>query len=146
MFWVLKRTVSSRRFFWVPTTYVLVQNWKAIFWYALFSGGLCFSYTNYFIKEKCLNIYPPCLTWVTLFETASLDHLSQKTFIRWKLAHRLSLCWRFGWCRHSRNLKLKQDHSNRRWLQFHHHSSSSSLPYSKTCLKRPLKKKTNIWF
>ena len=24
MFWVLKRTVSLRRFFWVPTTYVLV--------------------------------------------------------------------------------------------------------------------------
>ena len=23
--WVLKRTVSSRRFFWVPTTYVLVE-------------------------------------------------------------------------------------------------------------------------
>ena len=25
MFWVLKRTVSLRRFFWVPTTYVLVE-------------------------------------------------------------------------------------------------------------------------
>ena len=25
VFWVLKRTVSSRRFFWVPTTYVLVE-------------------------------------------------------------------------------------------------------------------------
>ena len=26
VFWVLKRTVSLRRFFWVPTTYVLVEN------------------------------------------------------------------------------------------------------------------------
>ena len=31
MFWVLKRTVSLRRFFWVPTTYVFVENKKSSF-------------------------------------------------------------------------------------------------------------------
>ena len=39
MFWVLKRTVSMRRFFGVPTTYVLVENKKKIN-YALLSGVL----------------------------------------------------------------------------------------------------------
>ena len=37
MFWVLKRTVSLRRFFSVPTTYVWLKNMKVIFlctsWY-----------------------------------------------------------------------------------------------------------------
>ena len=31
VFWVLKRTVSLRRFFWVPTTYVLDDNKENIF-------------------------------------------------------------------------------------------------------------------
>ena len=39
MFWVFKRTVSLRRFFRVPTTYVLVEK-KIIFWYSLLTKGL----------------------------------------------------------------------------------------------------------
>ena len=31
MFWVPKRTVSLRRFFWVPTTYVLIEKKKKYF-------------------------------------------------------------------------------------------------------------------
>ena len=42
MFKVLKRTVSLRRFFWVPLTYVLIEKWKKIiFDDPLLSGGLC---------------------------------------------------------------------------------------------------------
>ena len=37
MFWVLKRTVSIRRFFWVPTTYVLVEKLENCFVIALFN-------------------------------------------------------------------------------------------------------------
>ena len=33
---MLKRTVSLRRFFWVPTTYVLVQKWEIILWLCSF--------------------------------------------------------------------------------------------------------------
>ena len=40
MFWVLKRTVSLRQFFWVPTTYVLVENQISFFYHILLSGGL----------------------------------------------------------------------------------------------------------
>ena len=32
VFWVLKRTVSMRRFFWVPTTYVFLTYIKHVFW------------------------------------------------------------------------------------------------------------------
>ena len=28
VFWVLKRTVSLRRFFWVPAAYVLDEKWR----------------------------------------------------------------------------------------------------------------------
>ena len=28
MFWVIKRTISSRRFFWVPTTYALLEKYE----------------------------------------------------------------------------------------------------------------------
>ena len=44
MFWVLKRTVSLRRFFRVPTTYVLVKKKQNIFCYALLTKGLSCHY------------------------------------------------------------------------------------------------------
>ena len=38
MFWVLKRTVSLRRFFWVPTSYVFVEKWEnRFFCYTFFN-------------------------------------------------------------------------------------------------------------
>ena len=40
IFGVLKRTVSLRRFFWAPTTYVLVEYKEIIFRYALLTKGL----------------------------------------------------------------------------------------------------------
>ena len=49
-FWVLKRTVSLRRFFWVPTTYVFVWEIRN-FNYTLLSGGL-------------IPLFPPVLTFV----------------------------------------------------------------------------------
>ena len=40
MFWVLKRTVSLRRFFWVPITYVAQEIRKILFRYAFLTKGL----------------------------------------------------------------------------------------------------------
>ena len=41
MFWVLKKNVSLRRFFWVPTTYVLDEKQEKFFFcYALLTKVL----------------------------------------------------------------------------------------------------------
>ena len=50
VFWVLKRTVSLRRFFSVPTTYVLDE--KIIFQYTLFSGGLLCAYPCFELETQ----------------------------------------------------------------------------------------------
>ena len=71
MFWVLKRTVSLRRFFWVPTTYVLVgksenlcfvklettcRRTKGLFWFAVWPIAGWFSsrlWIRKLIRKKC---------------------------------------------------------------------------------------------
>ena len=39
MFWVLQRIVALKRFFWVPTTYILVEIWGFIFLFFFWGGG-----------------------------------------------------------------------------------------------------------
>ena len=61
MFRVLKRTVSLRLFFWVPTTYVLIENLESYSCYPLLTKGLItvlnmvkFSYSRLISSFICM--------------------------------------------------------------------------------------------
>ena len=51
MLWVLKRTVSLRQFFWVPTTFDLVENWK-------YNPNILLKFwTNWSCENKSISIW-----------------------------------------------------------------------------------------
>ena len=95
MLWVPKRTVLLRRFFWVPTTYVLVKKWKELFssmhsclgaWYMILNickqiNGLAISFFL-LLHVKLISLTLNHTYWV-LFDSKCMYHVwIQKSFVR----------------------------------------------------------------
>ena len=84
MFWVLKRTASMRRFFWVPTTYILFKKWISN--YTSASSGLDMDNNNNIIQKLFWTEmeFPilQAITWIILV-TPCENHPGQKWMTGW---------------------------------------------------------------